>query len=160
MCTKGANIPRMGSVFNRGRRRGSPNWWAKYRDVDGKWRAVATKKPTKAQSLLWLAAVESRIADGKIGILPQSQHTGKTFKEAADYWLEHHSASLTSHSDNEGRMKHLVAHFGKMRLSEITTQKVAEFRSACVRKRKKDAEGNLVPVWAPNTTNRILALLR
>lgn len=155
----------MGSVFNRGTK-SKPRWYAQYKE-HGRWRMVNTKAPTKAQAQKFLAAAEFRVAQGKVGVEPERK--AMTFHELATYWLKNHSAvALTSHDDNVGRMKHLEAAFGKRPLVEITTVKVDEFKAKMATQRKLDADGKVVkgpdgkPLrrYAPNTINRVLALLR
>ena len=56
----------MASVFNRGTR-DRPNWNAKIKDRDGKWKMVPTKQRTKAKAVRWAAEKEAEIADGAVG---------------------------------------------------------------------------------------------
>jgi len=149
----------MGTVYNRGTK-DRPNWWGKYKDAAGSWRAVPTNKPTKVQARRWIEEREALVADGKPPI--EKPKAEKTFSEAADYWLTNYSAAAcVSHDDNAGRMKHLTAAFGKLRLSEITAQRIDEFKAARKRETKVDPETEeAVPRWAVGTVNRMLALLR
>ena len=61
----------MGSVFNRGTR-GSPNWYLKYKDEQGRWRAVPSHQPTKTAARQLLAQIESNIAKGRAGLVELS----------------------------------------------------------------------------------------
>ena len=147
----------MASVLNRGRR-DRPLWYAKIKDHAGVWRMVATKQRTKAQAVRWAAEKEAEMANGAVGLASAKE---KTFGEAADYWLKTHSeAACDSHDDNVGRMKHLREEFGSMLLSQITTQRIAEFRAAKKATTKTDKDGKVVARWTPSTINRMLALLR
>lgn len=56
-----------GCVYNRGTKH-APNWWAKYKDHNGVWRAKATGQATKGAAETWLAAVVANIANGRVGI--------------------------------------------------------------------------------------------
>lgn len=57
----------MGSVINRGSR-SRPNWYLKYKTLEGKWKWVSSKQPTKAKARQLLNTIEARIAAGKAGI--------------------------------------------------------------------------------------------
>jgi integrase len=108
--------------------------------------------------VLWAAEKEAEIASGATSLAPANE---KTFSDAADYWLKTHSqASCDSHGDNVGRMKHLREEFGSMLLSQITGQRIAEFRAAKKASTKTDKDGKRVPRWTPSTINRMLAALR
>jgi integrase len=149
----------MGSVFNRGTR-DRPSWYGKFKDRDGKWRMVRTKQATKVQARRWIEEREARVSQGKPAI--EAPTNEKTFAELASYWLENHSAAAcTSHHDNVSRMKHLLAAFGRVKVSEITAQRADELKARMSRETKtKDATGAKVAKWRPNTINRTLALLR
>jgi integrase len=150
----------MGTVYNRGTR-DKPNWWGKFKDASGTWKAVPTNKPTKQQARVWIEERESNVADGKPAI--EQPKDEKTFEQAADYWLTNHSAAAcVSHDDNTGRMKHLRKAFGKLPLSHITPQRIDEFKAGRVAETKVDPENpkKQVPRWAVGTVNRMLSLLR
>mgnify|MGYP001016444059 CR=1 FL=1 len=57
----------MASVYNRGSK-DRPNWYARYKDLDGKWTAKPTGQPTKATAMIFAAEVEARVRRGMIGI--------------------------------------------------------------------------------------------
>lgn len=58
----------MGSVYNRGTR-AAPSWWVDYRDENGKRHRNPSNQPTERDARAFLAAVEARIANGKVGIV-------------------------------------------------------------------------------------------
>src|SRR2546423_8181771 len=57
----------MGSVYNRGTKH-KPNWWMKYRELDGKISRKPSNQPTKQQAREVLAAIEARVGAGKVGL--------------------------------------------------------------------------------------------
>lgn len=61
----------MGSVYNRGTK-AAPNWWCKYKDADGRWKAKATDQPTKESAKTFVSAIEARVANGKVGIIEKT----------------------------------------------------------------------------------------
>lgn len=150
----------MGSIFNRGTK-SKPNWYAQYKE-GGRWKMVATKAPTKTQAAAFLAAAETRIANGQVGVLPQVKVM--TFAELAELWLREHSAvNCTSHEDNVFRMrKHLLPAFGKMPVNEIDGAAVKAFvaRMSALTRPGATKDAASVPKYSPNTINRVLALLR
>lgn len=68
---QGERVHAVASVYNRGTRQ-SPNWWVKYRDENGKWCAVASGQPNKELAKTWVATIESRIANGQVGIIEKT----------------------------------------------------------------------------------------
>jgi hypothetical protein len=42
----------------------------KFRDLDGKWKMVPSKRPTKAQVELFTRNAESRVSAGQVGAVP------------------------------------------------------------------------------------------
>ena len=107
----------MGSVFNRGTR-DRPNYYAKFRDVDGEWTMKPTHQPTKAQARTFLANVEARVARGLVGI-PE-----RVDEDAMRAHLESWRDSLTNRSADRDKNRvnvHLLPMFGTMRPSEVTT---------------------------------------
>jgi integrase len=85
----------MGSVFNRGTRH-KPNWYIKFRDLDGAWKMVPSKKPTKAQAETYLKVVESNISDGKAGVRQLSSEEVSqqrlTVKELGERFLKDYTS--------------------------------------------------------------------
>lgn len=57
----------MAYVINRGTK-ARPLWYAKYRDVDGKWKQKATHQPTMKEAQRFAAELDARVARGLIGI--------------------------------------------------------------------------------------------
>jgi integrase len=151
----------MGTVYNRGTR-DKPNWWGKFKDTAGTWKAVPTGKPTKVRARKWIEEREANIADGKPAI-DEAPAEELSFGAAIDYWLKNHSAAAcTSHDDNVGRAQHLRKAFGKLPLSDINAQRIDEFKAARAREKKADPENpeKQIPRWAPGTINRMLSCLR
>jgi integrase len=148
----------MGSIVNRGTK-GDPKWYVTYKDHTGRWRMVNSKQETKVQAAKYLAGLEGNIAQGGVGI-EEPKPEGK-FTELADYWLDNHSAvKCTSHHDNVSRMQHLRREFGNKPLSWITASRIDELAARMARETVADENDEQVPRWAPNTINRVLALLR
>jgi integrase len=149
----------MGSIVNRGTK-AVPKWYVTYRDHTGRWRMVNSKQDTKARAVKYLAGLEGRVAQGKVGL--EERKPENSFGELADYWLDNHSAvKCTSHDDNVSRMnQHLRPAFGNKPLSWITAERVDELAARMARETVTDEDDEEVPRWAPNTINRVLALLR
>ncbi len=61
------------------KRTGQVLYYGKYRERDGKWRMAPTHQPTRALAKRWIDAVESRVAQGKVGI--ELPCTGGTFEK-------------------------------------------------------------------------------
>src|SRR5687768_6293467 len=121
----------MGSIVNRGTK-ATPRWYVTYKDNAGRWRMVNSKQDTRAKALKYLAGLEGRVAQGKVGL--EERRREGTFGELADYWLETHSeAKLTSHSDNVSRMQHLRKVFGNKPPSWITAERVDELAARMAR---------------------------
>jgi len=147
----------MGSIINRGTK-ADPKWYAKYRERDGRQKMVNTYATSKQKARDFLRAAEENVARGRIGVEKRGEE--KTFADLAAHWLKVHSASLTSHADNEGRMKHLTGAFGRLAVSAISAERVALLRARMAAETVEDDDGKRVPRWRPNTINRVLALLR
>jgi integrase len=148
----------MGSIINRGTK-AAPKWYVTYKDHAGRWRMVNSKQDNRSKAMKYLAGLEGRVAHGKVGI--EEPKTEGTFSGLATYWLETHSAvKLTSHEDNASRMQHLLRAFGTKPLSWITAERADELAARMARETVKDRAGKVSPRWAPNTINRVLALLR
>jgi hypothetical protein len=57
----------MGDVRNRGSK-DCPQWYCRYRDIDGKRKHRPTHQPTKALAMRFVAEVEARVARGLVGV--------------------------------------------------------------------------------------------
>jgi hypothetical protein len=136
--------------------RSAPKWYVKYQE-NGRQKMVRARVTSKKKAAGFLRAAEERVADGLVGV--ERRGSEKTFAELAAHWLKTHSATLTSHGDNVGRMKHLTAELGKLPVSGVSAEKVALLRARMVAE-VSDGEGRKVQRWKPNTVNRTLALLR
>lgn len=106
----------MGSVFDRGSK-SEPNWYIKFRDLDGTWRMMPSGQPTKAQARQMLVQVEARIAQGKVGI--EAPKKEPPSREIMREW----AASLTNRNavdDRQRLERHVLPVFGGNPLSAIT----------------------------------------
>ena len=65
----------MASVYKRGTK-DRPNYYVRFKDIDGKWKGKPTGQPTKKLAEHYAAEVEARIARGIIGI-PQPEEVQK-----------------------------------------------------------------------------------
>ncbi len=120
----------MGSVINRGSR-SKPNWYIKFKDVDGRWKARPSKQPTKEQAKAYLREVEAR---GALGI-PELQ-ASPLCQPLMEEWL----ASLTNRNAQDDRSRcrrELLPTFGATRLSDVTLPAVMKWLDA------QQAEGRL-----------------
>ncbi|MBI5525197.1 MAG: tyrosine-type recombinase/integrase [Deltaproteobacteria bacterium] len=111
----------MGSVFNRGTRRDRPNWYVKFKDVDGAWRKVPSGQPTKELAKRFLAKVEADVANGKVGILSDANQPrcGEMLKKWA--------GALTNRNakDDQRRIeRHVIPKFEKNLLKNVTLAEV------------------------------------
>lgn len=105
----------MGSVFNRGSK-GSPNWYVKYKDETGRWKAVPSKQPTKAAARQFLAQIEANIANGQAGLVGPSTSPmcGPLMRQWAD-GLRNRNAS-----DDRSRLeRHVLPRFGECRIADV-----------------------------------------
>ena len=99
----------MGSIINRGTK-ANPKWYVKYQE-NGRQKMVRARVESKEKARDFLRAAEGRVADGLVGV--ERRGSEKTFAELAAHWLKTHSATLVSHDDNIGRMKHLTSRVGQ-----------------------------------------------
>ena len=80
----------MGYVLNRGTK-DRPNWYCKFRDLDGKWKQRPTKQTTKAAALRYVAEIEARLARGQLGIPEPTEQERQaltlTVREIAERFL-------------------------------------------------------------------------
>lgn len=102
--------------YNRGTKH-KPNWWIRYRDVDGVERSTATHAATKAETMTFVAAIKARISAGKFGVeRPEEVHRcGPLMRE----WMD----SLTNRnaSDDRGWVnRHILPVFADLTLREVT----------------------------------------
>ena len=138
----------MGSIINRGTK-SDPKWYVKYQE-HGRQKMVRARVATKEKAKAFLRAAEQNVAMGRVGV-EAVKGAEKTFAELASHWLKVHSATLTSHSDNEGRMKHLTKAFGRLPVSQVTAERVALLRAKMAAETTSDGEGGQVQRWRPNT---------
>ncbi len=147
----------MGSIINRGTK-ADAKWYVKYREADGRQKMVNTYATSKEKARQFLRTAEENVAQGRLGV--EKRGSEKTFAQLATHWLEVHSATLESHSDNVGRMEHLTKAFGTLPISGVTAERVALLRARMAAETVPSGEGGKAPRWRPNTINRTLALLR
>jgi integrase len=106
----------MGSVIRRGSR-DKPRYFVKYKDIDGRWKMRLSKQSTKETASKYLAQIEARVANGKIGIEEPVE------VPLAGVLLEQWAETLTNRNaeDDRRRMKkHLLPKFKKRHLQDIT----------------------------------------
>lgn len=106
----------MGSLYNRGTR-GNPKWLVKYKDVDGCWKMRLSHQPTKELARQYLATIEARVAQGKVGI--EESKKVPLAKELMETWAD----TLTNRNANDDRnrmKKHLLPKFKNRALHDIT----------------------------------------
>jgi integrase len=154
--------PVSGHVFRVERRRG-PQWYAKWRDVDGHHQkrlgAAWTRRgrppdgyytKTRAQ-----AALDEILADARRGRLTgRPTPTGVSFADAAAEflrWIEHdrQRKRSTLNDYRSAVSAHLLPAFGHLRLEEVTTGVVDAWRAQVVTERR----------LANKTVNKVLAVL-
>lgn len=105
----------MGSVYNRGTR-AKPNWYGRYKALDGAWKTVPTKQPTKTLAKRYVDQIESRLADGKVGIEEPSEEP--LIAKLMNQWLDGLS-NRNAQDDRKRVAKHVLPVFGDRRLSEV-----------------------------------------
>ena len=57
----------MGSLNNRGTR-DNPQWYVRYRDVDGRWKQKHSKQAKRDDAAVVLAEIEARVRRGMVGV--------------------------------------------------------------------------------------------
>ena len=110
----------MGSVFNRGTKH-APLWYVKFKDAGGTWKMAPSHMPTKEQAKRWLAAIETRVAEGRVGIEPAKARV------PVEKFLVEWSESLTNRDtiSDKGRIKnHVLPEFASLTLAEITVPRI------------------------------------
>lgn len=148
----------MGYVINRGTKE-LPNWYCKFRDLDGKWKQRPTKQTTQAAAYRYVAAIEARIARGELGIpepTPQErQALTLTVGELAERFLQEYDPPRLKNrkqyiSDNAApmvRMRLLPYPLASQIVVQVKKVHVISYRDAL---RKK---------YKPSTVNTTMAYL-
>jgi len=117
----------VGCVFNRGRRH-QPRWYVKYRDVDGRWKMVPSRQPTKKKAQQYVAEIEGRVANGKLGIPEPSPEEVKrdrlTVKELAALFLRDYTSPRLKDPARYRKavgftLHHLTGSLGYMRVTDV-----------------------------------------
>ena len=114
----------MGSVFNRGTR-DKPNFYVKFRDLDGKWKMRPAKgAATKSEARKVLYAIESRVTARKVGIeTPEAEPLCAVLFDKWESGLTNRSAA-----DDRSRLrKHVKPAFGDLRPSEVNLRRVMDW---------------------------------
>ena len=129
---------RIGAIrdLNRGKRH-QPHWYVKYRDVDGRWKMVPSRQPTKKQARRYVEQVEGRIAAGKIGIPEPTPDEVKreriTVKELADTFLRDYSSPRLKDVEKYRRdvrsiLRNLTGPLGYMRVVDMGRAHLSRLR--------------------------------
>ena len=105
----------MGSVINRGSR-SRPNWYLRFKDLDGTWRWHPSRQPTKSAARQILHKIEARIAEGLVGV-EKPKHDPRC-KELMDPWAAglHNRDAV---NDRSRLRRHVLPVFGAKRLSQV-----------------------------------------
>lgn len=132
-------------VYNRGTKH-RPNWWIRFRDIDGQDVSTPTHLPTKAEASVVAAQIKLRLAAGKFGIeRPEETHRcGPLMQE----WL----GSLTNRNakDDRGRVtRHVLPIFAELTLKEVTLPSVMRWLD------RMKAEGKLSPASMRHCLNQL-----
>ena len=128
----------MGCVFNRGKRH-RPRWYVKYRDLDGQWKMVPSRQPSKKKAQIYVGKIESRVANGKIGIPEPSPEEVKrdriTVKELVAKFQKDYSSPRVKDAKKYRRyvgytLHHLTGELGHLRAAEVTRLHLSRLRDA------------------------------
>ena len=154
----------MGSIYNRGTKR-RPNWWIKYRELDGTITRAPSEQPTKAQAKEILAAAMARVGAGKVGL--KRPKDAPLCSVLIDRWMQ--SFTNRNADDDRNRIKrYLVPKFGAMRLPDITLALVMQWiddqragvAPAGVRKGGRGRKPKSGPLSEPSIRHNLNALSR
>jgi len=102
--------------YNRGTKH-QPNWWIRYRDVDGEERSTATHVATKAEAAVIATQIKTRITAGKFGVeRPEEKHfCGPLMRD----WM----AALSNRNAQDDRSRvtrHVLPTFADLTLKDVT----------------------------------------
>lgn len=114
----------MGSVFNRGKSRTKPNWYVKFKNLDGEWKMLPSGQPTKAAAKGWLSVIEARVKNGLVG-LPERRDEPK-----CGPLMQEWAVGLTNRNRNDDRNRlrlHLLPVFADRRVSDVTIKSIMEW---------------------------------
>jgi integrase len=112
-------------------------WWIKYRDLDGTWKAEASRQPTKEQARRYAQQVEGRIAAGNIGIPePTPADVSRqrlTVRELVDAFLRDYSSPRVKDADRYRRdvrslLRNLTAAYGETPVVDVGRIQIARLR--------------------------------
>lgn len=146
----------MAYIINRGTK-AHPKWYAKYRDIDGKWKQKATHQPTLKEAQRFVAELVGRIARGQIGIPEVSPEEHKrqtiTVAELAHRFVaEYASPRLRNRARYMEQVRSVFKHrllphpIAAMAAAEVRKKDGASLREALIR------DG-----YRPATVNQALA---
>lgn len=132
-------------VYNRGTKH-RPNWWIRFRDIDGQDVSTPTHLPTKAEASAIAAQIKVRLAAGKFGIeRPEETHRcGPLMQD----WL----ASLTNRNAKDDRSRvtlHVLPVFAELTLKDVTLPVVMRWLD------RMKAEGKLAPASMRHCLNQL-----
>ena len=106
----------MGSLINRGTR-AKPKWFVKYKDSDGRWKMRLSHQPTKDQARKYLAQVEARVAQGRVGI--HESGDAPLLGPLMEQWLET-LINRNARDDRNRQKKHLHPKFRRYTVQGVT----------------------------------------
>lgn len=146
----------MAYLINRGTK-SAPIWYARYKDIDNKWKNRKTDQPTKQEAQKWLDHVVARVRQGLIGMPDPAQAAAAalTVDELCERFLKEYSRpkirNLAKYREyGRAMVNQAVKRFpiASMPAAKLRPADVARWRDELI------ADG-----YAPNTVNRILSLL-
>lgn len=146
-----------GSVYNRGTKH-APNWWAKYKDHHGVWRAKASGQTTKESAERWLAAIVANVANGRVGIYEpteaQRDQATVTLQKLLDRFMaEYRGPNLKDAAEYH---KQTSAVFNVRILPQLGPRAAASITSVDVEKMRDDL---LADDYAPGSVGFTMARL-
>ena len=121
----------MGSVRTRVDGDGKKRFVALYRDVKGRQRSAGTHTTEKQAERAWQRA-EDRLAEGRLGDPARGKRALRRYVE--DEWLPNHRIEARTRENYDYYLnRHILPHFGSMRMVEILPGDVRDWVSALVR---------------------------
>lgn len=133
----------MGDVKNRGSKE-HPQWYCRYRDIDGKRKHRPTHQPTKALAMRFVAEVEARVSRGLVGIPEPSamerQGTALTLAGLAERFVREANPPTKDPKRYQSFMRYMI---GKHVVPAIGAVPIAALKSGQVEvlRDRKLAEG-------------------
>lgn len=126
----------MGDLRNRGSK-DCPQWYCRYRDIDGKRKHRPTHQPTKALAMRFVAEVEARVSRGLVGIpepsAPERQGMALTLTGLAERFIR--EANLPTKDPKRYRDlmrymlgKHVAPALGEVPIGVLKAGQIEAFR--------------------------------